>query len=141
MVSFLPMLVAKPLCFAGLVLLKALGITKCITFGTPRVIYRIGVHLDRLEQWKRFEWEEGGKDANRHVNTVCKQCAVAEKPLGEARDFEFFRGVIMVLQTAHFDCLNIQITWNFTCFATSQPDTTIHCTRATLISETVFFGD
>jgi hypothetical protein len=58
LVPFLPMPVAQLLLCAGLVPLEALRITKCTTFGTPRLIHRIGVHLDRLERWKRFEWED-----------------------------------------------------------------------------------
>ena len=65
LVPLLPMPVAQLLLFAGLVSLEALRITKCITFGTPRLIYRIGVHLDRLELWKRFEWEEGKEKTRR----------------------------------------------------------------------------
>jgi hypothetical protein len=49
LVPILSMPVAQLLLLAGLVFLEALRITKCVTFGTPRLICRLGVHLDRVE--------------------------------------------------------------------------------------------
>jgi hypothetical protein len=46
LIPSLPMPIAQLLLFAGLVPLEALRVTKCIAFGTPRLSYRIGVHLD-----------------------------------------------------------------------------------------------
>lgn len=45
-VSFLPMTIALLFRFAGFVHLEVLRITKGVTFGAPRLIWRVGVHHD-----------------------------------------------------------------------------------------------